>query len=62
MHARRPMLRKSPMFRGITPVTVWPTAKARQTWGLQLRPAGLTAWRELTRRSQVWGHAIERAG
>ena len=40
------------MFRVVAPVTVHPTAEARQALGVQLRPAGLAAWREIARRGQ----------
>jgi hypothetical protein len=40
------------MFQVLAPVTVHPTAEARQALGTQLRPAGLAAWREIARRGQ----------
>ena len=38
------------MFQVLAPVTVHPTAEARLALGVQLRPAGLAAWREIARR------------
>jgi hypothetical protein len=46
------MLRRSPVFQVLAPVTVHPTAEARQALGAQLRPAGRAAWREIARRGQ----------
>ncbi len=40
------------MFRVQTQVVLVPSAEARQELGVQLRPAGLAAWRELARRGQ----------
>ena len=38
------------MFQVLVPVTIHPTAEARQALGDQLRPAGRTAWQEIARR------------
>ena len=40
------------MFQVLAPVTIHPTAEARQALGNQLRPAGKAAWREIARRGQ----------
>lgn len=40
------------MFQVLAPVTVHPTAEARQALGAQLVPAGKAAWREIARRGQ----------
>ena len=40
------------MFRVQTQVVLVPSAEARQVLGVQVRPAGLAAWRELARRGQ----------
>lgn len=40
------------MFQVLAPVTVHPTAEARQALGAQLIPAGRAAWREIARRGQ----------
>ena len=40
------------MFQVLAPVTIHPTAEARQVLGAQLRPAGKAAWREIARRGQ----------
>ena len=40
------------MFRVVAPVVIHPTAEARQALGEQLRPAGLAAWREITRQGR----------
>ena len=37
------------MFQVLAPVTVHPTAEARQALGDQLRPAGRAAWKEIAR-------------
>lgn len=38
------------MFQVLAPVTIHPTAEARQALGDQLRPAGSAAWQEIARR------------
>jgi len=40
------------MFQVKAPVLVVPSAEARAALGVQVRPAGLAAWRELARRGQ----------
>ena len=40
------------MFQVLAPVTIHPTAEARQALGVQLVPAGKAAWREIARRGQ----------
>ena len=40
------------MFSVQAPVIIIPSAEARTALGVQLRPAGLAAWRELARRGQ----------
>lgn len=40
------------MFQVLAPVTIRPTAEARQALGDQLHPAGKAAWREIARRGQ----------
>jgi len=40
------------MFRVLAPVTIHPTAEARQALGPLLLPAGKAAWREIARRRQ----------
>ena len=40
------------MFQVQAPVVIVPTTEARNTLGVQLRPAGLAAWREIARRGQ----------
>jgi hypothetical protein len=40
------------MFQVQAPVIIVPSTEARAALGVQLRPAGLAAWRELARRGQ----------
>ncbi len=40
------------MFRVVAPVVIHPTAEARQALGVQLRQAGLAAWRQIARRGE----------
>lgn len=40
------------MFQVLAPVTIHPTAEARQALGLNLVSAGKAAWREIARRRQ----------
>ena len=40
------------MFRVVAPVVIVPTAEAIAALGVQVRPAGLAAWREIARRAQ----------
>lgn len=40
------------MFQVLAPVTIHPTAEARQALGAQLVRAGKAAWREIARRGQ----------
>lgn len=40
------------MFQVLAPVTIHPTAEARQALGPNLVPAGKAAWREIARRGQ----------
>lgn len=40
------------MFQVLAPVTIHPTAEARQALGAELIPAGRAAWREIARRGQ----------
>lgn len=40
------------MFQVQAPVIIVPSAEARAALGVQLRPAGLAAWREIARRGE----------